>query len=253
MLKILVTFAVESEFTPWRRIRRFEGSPVDGNPSYRTRIADAEVRVVFTGIGPGHAARQMAVVLADLPDVCIVTGLAGAVKAEHRLGEVLAARAVRGAEGDRFVKSEESLLQLAIGCGAKAVDVFQTSARNVRTAEEKSRLGALADAVEMESFPIMNEMCAARVPAVAIRAIADPVDVDLPLDFDLVLDDSGRVSMVRMVARLVTGMHRLPSFLRFARASRSAAVSLAGFLDRYVEALVSQRNPVEALSPVAVG
>jgi len=79
-VKVLVTFAVETEFAPWRRLRDFHRTSLDAIPVYEGRLGAAELRVVLTGIGPRHATGIVRAVLSDAPDLCISSGLAGALK-----------------------------------------------------------------------------------------------------------------------------------------------------------------------------
>src|SRR5258707_13581448 len=76
LMNILVTFAVEAEFTPWRNRRKFRRLPGDW-PRFEAKFGGARVRAVLTGMGGAHprgAARRM---LPDRPDICISTVLAG--------------------------------------------------------------------------------------------------------------------------------------------------------------------------------
>ncbi len=249
-MKIVVAFALESEFAPWRRACRFRRVLTEDNAVYEARIAGAEVRAVLTGVGPRNINRIMRSAFRDVPDVCISSGLAGALTAQHGPGEIVAARAVRTTEGDHVVQSDADLLGLAVTCGAKVVDLFHTSKTIVLKAEEKSRMGVLADAVEMESFGIMSEALACGVPSVAIRAIGDPVDMDLPLDFNRVLDEQGRVSFPLVLAQIAQAPRRLPALIRFGFKTRQAVGLLARFLNQYLQALASHRKAREMVSQI---
>ena len=50
-MRVLVTFAVEAEFVPWRRIRNFVASSDRNCTVFTTQIGQAEVDVLLTGIG----------------------------------------------------------------------------------------------------------------------------------------------------------------------------------------------------------
>ncbi|HEV8129791.1 MAG TPA: hypothetical protein VGQ81_00950 [Acidobacteriota bacterium] len=244
-MKILVVFATQSEFRPWRKLRAF-GQVRKGQYSiYAARVGQAEVSAVITGIGSDNARRVVRSLLSDEPDLCISSGLAGGLRPEHFAQQILAARAVRAAGVERPIPSDETLFGLAVRCGAKPADLFYTSEIVLVSSEDKRRMSALADAVEMESFAVLKEASASQIPAAAIRVIADPVDVDLPLDFNRVLASRGTVSVSQVLAQLTRDPQRLPALARFSFQSISAARSLALFLDRYVEALARQdRSPM---------
>ena len=54
-MKILVTFALENEFAPWRALRDFREDTWGEADVYRARIGAAEVGVILTGAGPKQA------------------------------------------------------------------------------------------------------------------------------------------------------------------------------------------------------
>jgi len=178
-------------------------------------------------------------------DVCISSGLAGALRPEHLPGEVLAPRELRshrmygGLLGGRLA-CDDSLVELAGCCGAKIVESFYTAERILVSVAEKSALARTADAVEMESFDTLKEACARGARAVAIRAVSDAAGENLPLDFNRTLARNGRVNFSKVLIQLARRPQALPQLVRFARQSRRAAESLADCLDRYVGVLAKQ-------------
>ena len=244
-MNVLVTFAVRSELAPWLRLRAFKPLRVDGLCCYESTAPEAKVLAVLTGIGASHAARAVRQVLKTRsPDVVVASGLAGALKRAYGVGDVLAARVVRSESADRQVGSSDSLLCLAVRCGAKAVDSFVSANAIARTAEEKARLGDMADAVDMESLAVMTESRRAGVPAIAVRSVADTAECDLPCDFAKMVDRHGQLRLWQLALEPLRRPRRLPSLIRFAIASHRAARGLTGFLDGYLNALLcSPRNP----------
>jgi adenosylhomocysteine nucleosidase len=115
----------------------------------------------------------------------------------------------------------------------------------VLSAEGKKRLGRMAEAVEMESFAIATEAATRNIPTIAIRAISDDVDEDLPIDFGNVLDESGNVKATRMARALARAPHKLPGMVRLGKNSRASAVNLAEFLERYVSELAAVSSTAE--------
>lgn len=252
-MKVLVTFAVPAEFSPWRSRYSFHRVADRFLTCYQADIADANVMVLLTGVG-GHfaGARVRMLMSPELGkrnfDFCVSTGLAGALRAEHRPGDVLVAHSVQ-AETVRHTGTGNELLGdaelgiLAVDCGAKLVGRFHTSSRIIQTAASKAELGAMADAVEMESFDVLREAQAWGARSVAIRAISDSVTEDLPLDFSKTLTKLGEISVGRVVLEIARRPNRLTSLVRFGRQSRRAAITLAGFLDRFVNGLGSVGLP----------
>lgn len=238
LLRIVVTLAVRQEFASWKRLWHFERTSRAPIPIYVARRGNAEICAAITGIGMRNQ-QAFADLLAEPVDICIASGLAGSLKRQHAGGEILVARAVHGID-DRAVASDDSLVNIAIRCGARGVDLFHTSTAVVRSSAEKLRLGANADAVDMESYPILAEACRRGIPAVAVRAISDPADVDMPLDFNQVIGKSGEIHWRPMWSEIAKAPKRLPHIMRFGFQSSRAARRLGQFMDRYVNCLIEE-------------
>src|SRR5262245_5871581 len=205
-MRILVTFAVDAEFAPWRKrhdFRTFE--IVQGTEAFIATISGIEVIVGLTGIGPETAwSKTCDFTWGEVLDLCVTTGFAGALRAEHQIGDILAARQLVTDEKrtkEAFsgkLESTPRLLNVAATCGAKVVDRFYSSPSLVRTASEKAALKDLADAVEMESFEVLSEAFAWMTEGIAVRAISDTFDEDLPLDFGQAVTKDGELSVSRL-------------------------------------------------------
>ena len=252
-MKILVTFALENEFAPWRALREFRADRWGKADVYRAQIGVAEVGVIFTGAGPKQAHLETAKVLGGDPDsvhLCVSSGLAGALKQEYRIGQVLAARSVR-TENEMTdpssdpVESSAPLLSFAVECGATVVEQFYSAVRVVGRAEEKRHLGERSDAVEMESFEVLLESAAYGIPAIAIRAISDSVDDDLPLDMNRIFTDEGQVSIPRVLGQVALHPTSVPELVRLGQNSKAAAESLANFLDKYITMVSGRLQTLE--------
>lgn len=246
-MKILVTFALENEFAPWRAMRDFRSRAWGKTTVSSADIGGAEVGVIVTGIGPriaGLQARNALKIGGDAIQFCISSGLAGAVKPQYAVGQVLAARTARSetAEGDpaNTMECSAALLSFAESCGATVVNCFYTSERAIGTQQEKEHIGRFADAVEMESFGVLNEAAGLGIPATAIRAISDVANENLPLDMNEVFTDTGRVSIPRVVQQVARHPGAVPGLMKLGRQSREAAEALARFLDRYVAIVAEQ-------------
>jgi nucleoside phosphorylase len=235
-MKVLITFALANEFAPWRKLRRFERLAADSSgQTFTAAIAECEVRVVVTGVGRFAAQRSLAHAFDGAPELCIASGLCGGLKPAYAPGDVLAARAVAEAAGSRQVQCDGELVTRAVTAGAKAVDKFLVSDHVIATAVEKSQLSASGDAVDMESVYVLAAAWQRGVRAVAVRAVSDASDSNLPLDFNRVFSERGEVSVPRVVGQLVRSPGRLPGLLRLANESERAASALAHFLEAYLQ------------------
>jgi adenosylhomocysteine nucleosidase len=248
-VKILVTFALANEFAPWRARHQFREGRLGAAPAWVAEIGGADVFVVLTGVGPERAAQRASEAMRDEDiDICISAGLAGALRSEHRSGEILTAHAaLSGAASagpaQKSAASDPRLVELAARCGAKVVDSFITTGRMIATAEEKLQLGVVADAVEMESFSLLSQAAARGIRPVAIRAVSDLANENLPLDFTRVLDRDGMVSFSRVAGEAVRQPGTIPGLVRLGRKSRKAAESLAEFLDAYIAISAPEMEP----------
>jgi nucleoside phosphorylase len=235
-MKILVTFALENEFSPWRKLRRFRRVSVDASDqTYYAEVGSVGVQVVVTGARCFAVQQSLRLAFEQAPDLCIVSGLAGALKPAYRPGAVLAARTVADVNGTRLMRSDSELISRAGECGARIVEKFLVSDRVVSTASEKQSLGACGDAVDMESLYILTAAAHERIPAVAIRAISDGVESNLPLDFDRAFNERGAVSVPKVLKQIAARPHRIGGLIRLAQESERAAAALASFLDAYVQ------------------
>lgn len=253
ILRVLVTFAIAQEFAPWRALRVFHPMQYLGVPVQATRIGDVEAHVLITGMGGVRAAGAARTAFANQYDACISTGLAGGLKHIHPTGRVLVARTVRAGIGDEFFATDSRLRRLAAVCGARVVDAFYSSERMLITAREKSSMGLLADAVEMESYAILEEARKWHVPAVAIRVISDGAGEDLPLDFNRTISRRGRINVLRLLGQLAQRPEKVRPLLRLARESRRAATKLGAFLDSYLEALAGLSHEESSLTHKVTG
>lgn len=254
-MKALFTFALETEFAPWRQLRKFHAADWGGSKLWCADADGLEIAVVLTGAGP-RLARQAASQAINNGDdslrFCISSGLAGGLRSEHQTGDLLVARAVfpeNVGEGDRVedqIDSSEALVSFAAECGAKVVERFLTTARVIGRSDEKKHLGQSADAVEMESLGVLSAAEERGVPAVAIRVISDTVDEDLPLDMNEVLTDAGRVSIPRVLGQVALHPGAVPGLMRLGRDSKRAAVTLCEFLDRYARRLAATGQFLES-------
>jgi adenosylhomocysteine nucleosidase len=252
-MRILVTFAVEAEFAPWRKRYDFRSFEIqEETEAYLATISGIEVIVGLTGMGPESAASKICeFTWGEVLDLCITTGFAGALRPEHQVADILAAHEIvadekRAKELGRKINSTPRLLNMAAACGAKLVDRFYSSPFLIGKAQDKAALKDLADAVEMESFEVLSEALVWMSEGIAVRAISDTVDEDLPLDFNQVVTDEGELSMARLAGQIVRKPSAIPGLIRLGKRSGEAARRLADFLDSYVAALAGK--PLAAAS-----
>jgi adenosylhomocysteine nucleosidase len=236
-MRVLVTFAVEAEFAPWRKLRNLSHSEVRGTSVYQAQIGRSLTDFVVTGMGRENARRVASIVMTEPYSICITAGFAGALKPQHAIGSILVAEAVQCLGNARTLQSSRRLALAARTEGAFLSKMFLTSDTVVRNAEEKAKLGSFADAVDMESFELLSVAQEHKISAVAIRVISDTSERDIPALLDDMVDDAGHVKIGGVIRGVVRHPIHLPALIRLGWDSRTAAEALARFLEAYLQKL----------------
>ena len=238
-MRVLVAYAVEPEFDPWRKLRKFADVDAGHFTIRRTQIAGATVDFVVSGMGPSRAARAMEAVPSAEYSAIVASGLAGSLRPELEVGNIVIPKVVRRTAGNDSLVCDVLLLAEGISAGGKSIETIVSSEHIATTLEEKARLGKSAQAVDMESFSVMASAERLKIPAVVIRAVSDRHDQAMPLDLSTAVDERGQVSVGR-VMKLVAGRPgQISSLMKLGRESKAAAEGLARFLDEYIQRLSS--------------
>jgi adenosylhomocysteine nucleosidase len=242
-MRVLVTFAVDAEFAPWRKLRHFSSINYDGLQLWRTKMANTEVIVLLTGVGSAAQAMGLMMNMADEDryfDVCISSGLAGALCDTLNVGDVIAPQSIiterkRADLGRGELKVDPDLRNLALRMGATRANCLFTADRLLLKASQKSAHASVAQLVDMESFDIVSEVNAWGARTVVVRAISDAASEDLPIDFSLTLSKKNEVSLGKVLLQVLKNPLAIPALVRFGKRSRYAAERLVKFLDEYVQ------------------
>jgi adenosylhomocysteine nucleosidase len=242
-LKILVTFAVEAEFAPWRKSRGFVARKLGNVPIYTAEIGATSVGVILTGMGPVNARRAVEAALAIEHSACISSGFAGALRAEYEVADLLVAGAVRRRGQAETIPCDARLVEDALRAnGVAEVNCFVSVENIAESLEEKASLAKFGEAVEMESYAVLSVAAERKVPAVAIRAISDRFDQKLPMDFSGSIDECGHVLKGKLARQIASDPSKIPALIRLGKQSSAAANRLAEFLENYIERLAAQDN-----------
>jgi len=256
-MKVLVTFAVDPEFAPWRRRWPFQSAGDHGTRAWQATVFGCNVTVLLTGMGSQAAVSAVDAIARERRfDICISSGMAGALRKGLRPGDIIAPQLVIPDSSAPELKINQlgvdfRLRELAIHCGARATACLFTTDRVLITRSEKKRFARRADAVDMESFGVLAEAGASGLNCLIIRSISDVASEDLPIDFNRTRSGDDQVSLPKVLRELAKHPLAILRLIRFGRQSRRAAEALADFLDTYIEALgkmdvVSSQNQVGA-------
>jgi len=241
-MRILVTFALEAEFAPWRKLRTLVPIHLDGLEMFRTRVGRATADFVVTGMGLENARRGAEIAMSSPHTVCIASGFAGSLKPTHKVGDILAARAVQHLGKSKTIECSRNLFMAAYENQATEAKMFLTTDKVIGTAEEKQQLAPFADAVDMESFATLSVAKQKNLPAAAIRVVSDRFDEDMPADISATVDDRGRVRMRGVVKHVATHPLQLPALIRLGRQSHTAAEALCHYLEAFIKELSFQSH-----------
>jgi adenosylhomocysteine nucleosidase len=236
-MRILVTFAVEAEFAPWRKLRTLQSMTVGGLEMFQAQIGRATVDFVVTGMGMENARRGCEAAMAAPHTICIASGFAGSLKETHKVGDILAARAVQQLGKSKTIECSRNLFMAAYENQAHEARMFLTADKVIATAKEKKQLSPFADAVDMESFATLSVAKQKNLPAVAIRVVSDRFDQDMPVDVATTVDERGRVRIGGVVKHVASHPLQLPALIRLGRQSHTAAEALSHFLEAFIKEL----------------
>jgi nucleoside phosphorylase len=243
-MKVLVTFAVEAEFAPWRALRSFKRVRINethwshGLEVYEAQIGQCIVWVFLTGIGIKAFDFGVVSCLKNAGvDVVLSSGLAGSLNPELVPERVVAAKRVGTMRDASGLPITTTIVDFAQHRGATLIEVLLTSDHIIETQEEKSRLANFGEAVDMESFHVVQEFSDHNIPVAVVRAISDGSDQDLPVNFEKCLTPQGQVKAGPLLKELLARPSRVPELIRFGLQSRNATRKLASFLDSFIEAL----------------
>lgn len=204
---------------------------------FQAQIGRATVDFVVTGMGMENARRGAEVAMAAPHTICIASGFAGSLKKTHKVGDILAARAVQQLGKSRTIECSPNLFMAARENQALEARMFLTTDKVIATVEEKQRLSPFADAVDMESFTILSVAEERKLPAAAIRVVSDLFDEDMPADISTTVDERGRVKIGEVVKHVASHPLQLPALIRLGRQSHTAAEALCHFLEAFIKEL----------------
>jgi hopanoid-associated phosphorylase len=180
-----------------------------------------DLAVVYSGAGPCNAKAAAEQLVSQGAERLISWGCAAALSAALRPGALVLADDLISENGRRDANSCVSQTWRAHvkGLLSAMVPVYQgalvESARLVASSNEKHRLHAQtgAIAVDMESLAIARIASRRQKAFLAIRAIADPVEMDLPKAVSYSLSEQGEVVLRRLILHLLRNPVELPGLV----------------------------------------
>lgn len=180
---------------------------------------------LVTGMGRRNASTHFEEALRRFsPERVLTCGFAGALNPEFKIGDVL------------FDEDFDAGMGKALLAAGAVPAKFHCSVRVAVTVGEKAELwrSTGADAVEMESAVIRSLCQSHRIPSVTVRVISDTAHQDLPLDFNALMTSEQKISIPKLMAKLVKSPASIPKLIELQRNTRFAARRLAEVLNKSV-------------------
>jgi adenosylhomocysteine nucleosidase len=216
----------------------------------RIQIMDRNCMLVTTGMGLTRAMQgTRALLAATSPNLLISFGIAGAINADLRIGDVIVARntclldqGLRGPFWPLASFSEEAWKAAVKALQADGARLMAGTA--ITTRGSQVFLEPLAELphpiLEMETAGIAQVAAEQGIPLISIRSISDGPQAPIPFDLEAILDEKYNLRMGKMLSMVLRNPAIIFKFRQMRQNSRQAA-------DHAVKVLVaalSQPSPV---------
>ena len=227
--EIYLLFALQEETKAFlKRISSIKATPNDA------------IHAMVTGVGAVKA-RQAAEFVIEGCDLLIVCGFCGGLTKALRPGSLIFADRVT--DETEIFTPDAALFAAAESLDLSGVKIERGTLVTVdsvatKTAEKRElaeRTGAIA--VDMETAGAVRVAQKRGVPWLAVRAITDGVDDELPLDFNALANPDGSVNRGRVIRATLAQPHKIPALIRLGQRSSLAANNLGAFLVAFLQTL----------------
>jgi adenosylhomocysteine nucleosidase len=184
-----------------------------------------------SGAGGARAERAAAILVDAGADRLLSFGTAGGLRPGIGPGAVLVPEAVATASGSVAVHTpwrRHVLARLAAARIAVTPGNVAEAAELVAGAAVKADLGTRHDAVavDMESAAVLRVAARAALPALVVRVVMDPVELEFPRFVLRHTDVYGRASTAGIALDVLRAPARLPSLLRLIRTFSAAGAAM---------------------------
>ncbi len=206
----------------------------------RGRLGEVPVVLARTGEGRGNAELGVRALLErEAVRGITIIGFSGGLSPGLSPGALLVAERIVDSGGAVAAPDPAWSSRIARCQGVDSATLVSVD-RILCTPESKTELwGRIAQdlpaAADLETAAMAAVVASYGLPFVVIRAISDTADEALPLDFNDCLDESGRISRARIVARAALNPTLIAPLWRLRGRTRSCSESLADLACRSIE------------------
>ena len=226
MPKIAIMAAIEREL--WPLIKSWRSTKIDHEDREFTFYESEYAVAVCGGIGPECARRAAeAIIVKYSPDLLISAGLAGALAPELRVGEtIFPSTVVDTQDGSRH----QTVIRDAALSGSSLARTVLASYPEVASVAQKQQLAKSygAHAVDMEAAAVARAAQAHNLSFLAIKAISDDSDFELPEMSRFIRD--GKFLTKRFILHVALRPWLWLKMIRLARNTQLASHSLCAWL-----------------------
>ncbi len=215
-----------------QRVLGWEACRLGAFRGFRFRIGGQDCLLIESGIGQLRAGEAIRVLLAEGPHMLVSFGVAGAVRSDLQIGDVVAARYTcrleQGTAGPltplfelpgEARRAAEQALQAH---SARLLDGCAVTTRGEQTILQGAA-GLDNPVLDMETAGIAAAAAQADVPLLALRGISDNPQEPIPLDPGAVLDAEYHLRIGKLLWVLLRRPQILLQFRRFRRNTTLAA------------------------------
>lgn len=180
------------------------------------------ILVICSGAGGENARFASELLVTQGANQLISWGCAAALVGSLRPGDLVLANSCVDADQVGFDLNNEGWLMNVKGCLGKCLTMpthtgkLAESKAIVASSHDKAQIGSATGAIalDMESAAIARVAQAHGLPFLSIRAIADPLSMDLPKAVSHALNDQGDVVLGKLLTYLLQHPAELPGLIR---------------------------------------
>jgi adenosylhomocysteine nucleosidase len=225
-----------------RRLEQVEAQRVGGLKATSGLLANRPVVFAATGDGAARAARNAAAILDQVsPTRLVILGVAGGLSPGLHPGDlVVARRVVDLGDNTPVPQPDPDWQERALASGATPALVVSSPRILVRAEDKALAYAALRTssvaAADLETAALAREAARRGIPYLALRAISDPAEETLPMDFERLRDREGGVSRPRVLLHALARPGLIRSLVMLSKRLSTCAERLAGALPAIVGA-----------------
>ncbi len=199
-----------------------------------SRFISNNVLVIYSGTGPINASSAAERLIAQGATKLISWGCAAALSETLKPGDLILANELSSTEESKAIALNvcanwhQQTTELLTSVVKVNNGGLAESKRIVSSSEDKKKIHSNTNAValDMESIAIAHVANQHALPFLAIRVIADPVEMSLPLAITHSLNQHGDVVLSKLLGYLALHPRELPGLIRLGLYFRSATKTL---------------------------